>query len=521
MQIVVPMAGTGSRFVRAGYQTLKPLIEVDGRPMVDHVIKMFPGENDFLFICAQNQLQETPLRAELERLAPGATIVGIEPHKQGPVHTVLAAANFIKDDEPIIVNYCDAAVLWDYAHFKQTVESAACDGALVAFRGFHPHSLGHTLYAYIRRQNNRLLQIREKQSFTAQRMNEYASTGTYYFRQGHLLKRYFERAVDRDLSTNSEFYASLPYNLLVEDKLKVYIYEADHFMHWGVPEDLEEYQKWSDYFAHYTRWEPNIEPMPGVNLVPMAGAGARFSRAGYSPPKPLVPVAGKPMVQRALDTFPPAQASIAACRMEHIPALEPVLFSNGYRMEILPVNGLTEGQAATCLLARDRLNPLAPLLVAPCDAALVYNEKRYAALTANPNIDCLVWTFRNHAHANRHPEQYGWVQTTPGGMIQAISCKKPLSQHVKQDAGIIGAFWFRQARFFLEAVDSLMAQNRRVNNEFYIDSAIEVLLEQGRRAGVFDVDHYLCFGTPDDVRSFEFWAGYFQRAAHHPYQQDR
>ena len=66
MQIVIPMAGSGTRFVRAGYKAIKPLIEVDGRPMIEHVVRMFPGEHDFLFICARPHLEETPLRTVLE-----------------------------------------------------------------------------------------------------------------------------------------------------------------------------------------------------------------------------------------------------------------------------------------------------------------------------------------------------------------------------------------------------------------------------------------------------------------------
>jgi bifunctional N-acetylglucosamine-1-phosphate-uridyltransferase/glucosamine-1-phosphate-acetyltransferase GlmU-like protein len=252
----------------------------------------------------------------------------------------------------------------------------------------------------------------------------------------------------------------------------------------------------------------------------MAGAGARFSREGYAEPKPLVPVGGAPMIRRALDTFPPARTWITACRTDHLAtsSLTSVLQSNGHRVEILPVEGLTEGQACTCLLAREQIDPDAPLLIAPCDAALIYDQARYAALTSSMAVDCLVWTFRNHPHANRNPHQYGWVRATPAGEVSAISCKIPLSQDVRDDPGLIGAFWFRQGRFFLEAADRLIAQNRRVNNEFYVDSAIEVLVEQGRRAWVFDVEHYICFGTPDDVRSYDFWAGYFDRAAHHPYR---
>src|SRR5687767_11834306 len=107
MQIIIPMAGSGARFVRAGYKSIKPLIEVDGKPMIEHVVRMFPGETDFVFICAENHLEETPLGSVLERIAPQGTILGIPPHKLGPVHTALAASDLIKDDEPVLLSYCD------------------------------------------------------------------------------------------------------------------------------------------------------------------------------------------------------------------------------------------------------------------------------------------------------------------------------------------------------------------------------------------------------------------------------
>ena len=517
MQIIIPMAGSGARFVHAGYKTIKPLIKVDGKPMIEHVVGMFPGERDFLFICAQNHLAETPLRSVLEHLAPEAAILGIAPHKLGPVHTALAARDFIKDHEPVILNYCDFSVYWDYAHFKHRMEALGCAGWVTAYRGFHPHSLGTTLYAYIREWENTLLEIQEKRSFTGQRMNEYASAGTYYFRSGALLKHYFERAVERGLQTNGEYYASMPFNLLVEDGLPVHVYELDHFLQWGTPEDLREYQAWSDYFANYANWQPGLPPMAGIHLIPMAGAGARFSRAGYRQPKPLVPVADVPMVQRALDTLPQAKTWIAACRTEHLqdPALERALRANGRPVQILPVDAPTEGQASTCLLARKSLDPEAPLLIAPCDTAMIYDQARYAALTADPDVDCLVWTFRNHPHANRNPQQYGWVRASSDGEIRGISCKIPLGDDVWRDPGIIGAFWFRRARFFLEAADQLIAENRRISGEFYVDSAIQVLVEQGRRARIFDVQHYICFGTPDDVRTYEYWDSYHSRVRKH------
>ena len=519
MQIVIPMAGAGSRFVRAGYTTLKPLIEVDGRPMLEHIVANFPGERDFLFICTNDQLANPALRALIQRLAPEGRLVGVAPHKLGPVHTALEAASHIADDQPVLLNHCDFGWDWDYTHFKQWLAEHEPAGCITAYRGFHPHSLGPNLYAYMREHDGRLLEIKEKGCFTNDRMYEFASAGGYYFSSGALLKQTFRAAVERGLRTNGEYYASTPYNLLVEAGLPVLIYELRHFLQWGTPEDLQEYQAWSDYFARWADWRPSLPPVDGALLLPMAGDGARFAREGYAQPKPLVPVAGRPMVQRSVESLPPARQWLALCRAEHLagPALAEALCADGRPVQILPVAERTAGQASTCLLARDHLAPDAPLLIAPCDTALVYDEAAYAALIADPDVDCVIWTFRNHPHANRKPRQYGWLQAAAGGQVTGVVCKQPISDAPRNDPGIIGAFWFRQARYFLEAADQLIAEDRRINGEFYVDMAIQVLLEQGRRARLFDVRHYLCFGTPDDVRTFDYWEHYFRSAAAHRY----
>ena len=182
-------------------------------------------------------------------IAPGSAIVGIDPHKCGPVHAALLAEPVIKDNAPVLLNYCDFSVGWDFDRFCRAMRELDPAGCVTAYRGFHPHGLGPNLYAYMRTAGNWMTEIREKHAFTQNRMNEFASSGAYYFRTGTLLKQTFRRAIERGLATNGEFYASSPYNLLVEDGLPVYVYELDHFLQWGTPEDVEEYRAWSDYFA--------------------------------------------------------------------------------------------------------------------------------------------------------------------------------------------------------------------------------------------------------------------------------
>jgi len=511
VQVVIPMSGAGSRFARAGYCDPKPLIPVDGRPMIEHVIRMFPGVADFIFVCSRVHLETTPLESVLRRSAPASRIVPIEPHKLGPVYATLQAESLIDPSEPVIVNYCDFAVGWDFADFRHTMEQFRPAGALTAYRGFHPHTLGPNLYAYMRHRNNRLLEIREKTCFTSDRMNEYASSGTYYFRSGALLRHYYREALSRGLSTNGEFYASMPYNLMVENGEPVYIYELEHFLQWGTPEDLEEYQNWSHYFSGSVNWSPAKTMLRTSLLIPMAGDGARFAREGYRDPKPLVPVAGVPMIERVLQTLPHASRTVAICRTEHVSqAFSPALtcFSSR-RVNVLSLNHRTEGQACTCLLAEGSIPDSDPVLVSPCDSSLIYNENAFARLTAG-DADCVAFTFRNHPHANRNPSHYGWLQTADGDLVESVLCKQAPATLVQEARGITGMFWFRTAGLMFHAIRQLIARNERINGEFYLDSVLGVLIASGCRVRALDVEHYICYGTPDDVRTFEYWAGYFR-----------
>ena len=155
MQIIIPMSGFGERFRKAGYTVPKPMIPVDGKPIVCHVVDMFPGETDFLFICNQDHLDAPGyrIRETLSAYCPTGAIVGIPPHKLGPVYAAWCMKDLIKRDVPTVLNYCDFTCYWDWDSFKQFAAQTQCDGAIPSYRYFHPHLLGSTYYAYQREQN--------------------------------------------------------------------------------------------------------------------------------------------------------------------------------------------------------------------------------------------------------------------------------------------------------------------------------------------------------------------------------
>ena len=256
MKIIIPMSGLGQRFSDAGYKDIKPLIRVHGKPIIEWVVNMFPGNHDFIFICRAEHLANTTLHKELERIKPGSQIVSIEGHKLGPVYAVSKVFDLINDDEEVITNYCDFFQDWDFADFANRVKETKVAGAIPCYTGFHPHLLhAENLYASCKVDDYmRLLEIREKFSFEADKTKTYHSGGTYYFSKGAMVKKYFQQLMDEKLDLNGEFYISLVYNLLVRDGLDVLVYDkVPHFCQWGTPRDLKEYETWMDIMTYYKR----------------------------------------------------------------------------------------------------------------------------------------------------------------------------------------------------------------------------------------------------------------------------
>jgi NDP-sugar pyrophosphorylase family protein len=256
MKIIIPMSGLGKRFQEAGYKDIKPLIKVHGKPIIEWVVNMFPGNHDFIFICRKEHLEHTDLRKELKRIQPKGTIIGIEGHKLGPVYAVSKAFEYIDDEEEVITNYCDFFQDWDFDHFQKTVGSGKYAGAIPCYTGFHPHLLHlENLYASCKKdENNNLIEIKEKFSFESDKTKAYHSGGTYYFSKGLYVKKYFQQMMKEDIALNGEYYISLVYNLLVRDGLDILVYDqVPHFCQWGTPKDLEEYLAWMEIMKSYKK----------------------------------------------------------------------------------------------------------------------------------------------------------------------------------------------------------------------------------------------------------------------------
>jgi dTDP-glucose pyrophosphorylase len=523
MQIIIPMSGFGERFRRAGFAVPKPLIETEGKPVIAHVVDMFPGESDFVFICNQEHLDEPAYRMReiLGQYCPNGRVLGIAPHKLGPVYAVLQAEKLIDINRPVVVNYSDFTCYWDWQLFKRWAIDFDCDGAIPAYKGFHPHTLGTTNYAYMRESGGWVQDIQEKQPYTENRMEEYASSGTYYYKTGGLMLQAFRDTITQNLSLNGEYYVSLSYKPLLAAGKLIGVYPLQHFMQWGTPEDMREYNYWSKAFRGLFT-NKSSETKQGAVVVPMAGLGERFLREGYLETKPLIPVSGEPMVLQAAHDLPAAHQYAFVLRAD-MPGVDEVIerISEIFPQAVLPrVAKVTEGQACTALIGLDALGAdsgeCGPVTFGACDNGALYDHDELARLMADVTVDVIVWGVRGYANAARYPKMFGWIDADSEGLIRQISVKTPLADPTC-DPVVLGTFTFLRGADMSRCVEHLMARDGRVNGEFYLDSCINDALALGLRCVLFEVDSYLSWGTPNDLRTFNYWQSCFHLWPGHPY----
>jgi len=520
MQIVIPMSGFGERFRRAGYDVPKPLIEVDGKSIIQYVVEMFPDNSDITFICNKDHLNNEAYRMReiLKNISPNGRIVSIEPHKLGPVNAVLKAIDFLDLSKPIIVNYADFTCDWDFNEFCKVVERLDCDGAIPCYRGFHPHTLWSNYYAYVPEKDMVAQDIQEKKPFTKSPREEFASSGTYYFKSAEIMYYYFKKCVEEDLTVGGEYYASMAYKPMINDGLKIHVYELNHFMQWGTPADLEEYIYWSSIFKAILK-EGSPPFLEGALMIPMVGLGSRFKNEGYETPKPLINVSNKPMAIQALLDLPKTdlQKFIFRKDMDGLDELKKELLKSSSNPKFTNLDYMTDGQASTCVEGATDLEQNKPITIAACDNGMIYDSKLLKLLIDSNKADVIVWAARGYPGAIRSPNMYGWIDSEKNGLINSVSVKTPLS-NPSIDPIIVGTFTFKKLSDFLYCVKKMKSRKGKVNGEYYVDSVINDAISLGLRCFVFEIDQYICWGTPNDLRTFKYWQSCFDGWNSHPYK---
>ena len=248
-------------------------------------------------------------------------------------------------------------------------------------------------------------------------------------------------------------------------------------------------------------------------VVPMAGRGQRFVDQGYADPKPLISVAGRPMIHQALDTLPQPSARVLVAQREHAAdaRFRATVAELAGKTQVVSLDRVTEGQAITARLGLDEgvtagLDLTRPVLFAPCDTGYVYDVALWKELEREADSELIVWSARGHLPAIWRPHMYGWLSVGQHGAIERVAVKQLVEGVSAAEQEVVtGTFWFRDGHAFLREVEALVADNDRVNNEFYIDTIARRMVARGAKVRAFTVEKYMPWGTPEELKTFDYW----------------
>ncbi len=235
MNVLIPMAGAGSRFFQAGYTFPKPLIDVNGKPMIQLVVENLNIEANFIYVVQKEHRQKYNLDTLLNLITPNCKIVETDGITQGAACTTLLASEYIDNDHPLLIANSDQFVEWNSSEFLYKMNEQKLDGGIVCFKSTHPK----WSFAKIN-ENGYVTEVAEKNP-----ISDIATVGIYYWARGSDYVDYATSMIANDMRTNNEFYVCPVFNLAIRDGKKIKTFSAANMWGLGTPEDL------SYYLEHY------------------------------------------------------------------------------------------------------------------------------------------------------------------------------------------------------------------------------------------------------------------------------
>jgi HAD superfamily hydrolase (TIGR01509 family) len=228
LNVLIPMAGAGSRFEKAGYTFPKPLIDVKGKPMIQVVVDNLNMDANFIFIVQKSHREKYNLDTLLNLITPNCKIVEVDGITEGAACTTLLAKEFIDNDSPLVMANSDQFVEWDSNEFMYKMNETDCDGGIVTFKSTHPK------WSFAKIDDSGFVtEVAEKNP-----ISDIATVGVYYWKKGSDYVKFAEQMIQKDIRVNSEFYVCPVFNEAILSDKKIKTFDIKQMWGLGTPEDL-------------------------------------------------------------------------------------------------------------------------------------------------------------------------------------------------------------------------------------------------------------------------------------------
>jgi len=236
MNVLIPMAGHGSRFAQAGYTFPKPLIEVNGKPMIQVVVENLNIDAHYIFVVQKEHYEKYQLQYMLNMIAPGCDIVQVDGVTEGAACTTLLAKSLINTDQPLLLANSDQFVEWNSNECLYAFTAGGIDAGILTFKSVHPK------WSYARVDDQGFVaEVAEKRP-----ISDNATVGIYYWGKGSDYVKYAEQMIQKNIRTNNEFYVCPVFNEAIGDGKRVRMKSIEKMWGLGTPEDLKTFLEHHD-----------------------------------------------------------------------------------------------------------------------------------------------------------------------------------------------------------------------------------------------------------------------------------
>lgn len=233
MNVLIPMAGAGKRFLDAGYMFPKPLIEVNNKPMIQLVLESLNLKANYIFIIQKEHQIKYNIKSVLKILEPDCKIIELDHITEGAACTTLLAKKYINNDDPLIIANSDQYIDWNSSKALYDFNSKKLDGAILTFEAIHPK------WSYAKcDKEGYVTEVAEKKV-----ISKNATVGVYYWKKGSDYVNSAEQMIKKNIRVNNEFYVCPVYNEFLLKNKKVKIHNVEKMYGLGTPEDLDNFKR--------------------------------------------------------------------------------------------------------------------------------------------------------------------------------------------------------------------------------------------------------------------------------------
>ena len=415
--------------------------------------------------------------------------------------SILKAKKFISLSEKVLILNPDSSF-----DINKTVFNEKCDAKIFYINKNNiSRSFGKKDILYSNK-NNEIKKIEKKSSYPfAQRV----SAGLYYLeRWGDFLK--YSKKI-KNINNSKLNVIDVFLEILKNKKIK--LNEVKNFICFENKKKIKEYIFWKKYFKNNAFSKDKLKKIDIQNIIPSAGEGSRHRHLGFNLPKPLIPISGKTMFEKSLESLPNKNNNLFIFRKK--------TFFNYKLIKKFPkknkksiffnISKKTKGMAITISRAKKYIKLDKPVIVSSCDLKCVIDYENFYNIIKKENPDAMIFTWSQYPFASESPNSHAYVKAK-NSIVKIISEKKTISSDPDNDSAVTGIFYFKSGQELMNCIDYSLRNKITVNGEYYVATAMTKLLNENKKIIDFKVNQMISWSLPEHLMDYLYWEKIFKKS---------